>query len=158
MQPDLVEAAVDDEGDALHHARFFERHQQQHQRQHIGHDDADQSDQAIGHRAADDASSRGRLPAGQLSDQARRSHGIEPRADLEYHEQHRGKYSEAADQAPLGVQEQFVQPVTPAAAFVRGAHARAGLEQGGGAVMAVRVQFFVQRPREFARGLAAQLL
>ncbi len=94
----------------------------------------------------------------QRGNQARRSHGIEPGADLEYHEQHRGKHRQAADQAPLRMQEQFVQPVTPAAALVRRAHARAGLEQGGGAVMAVGMQFLVQRPRQFGCGLAAQLL
>ena len=46
-------------------------------------------------------------------------------------------------------------PPTPAAALVRRAHARARLEQGGGAVMAVGVHFLFQRPWQFGRGLAA---
>ncbi len=91
-------------------------------------------------------------------DQACRGHGIEPGADLEHHEQHGGKHRQAADQAPLRMQEQFVEPVAPAAALVRRAHARAGLEQRGGAVMAVGMQFLFQRPRQLQRRLAAQLL
>ena len=55
VQADPVEAAVDGEGDALHDAGLLQRHQQQHQRNHVRHDDADESDQAIRHRAADDA-------------------------------------------------------------------------------------------------------
>ena len=73
MQSDVKEAAVDDESDTMHDARFFEHDQQQNQRQHVGDDDADQTDQSFGHGTADDARCRFRLPLLHPVCQARRS-------------------------------------------------------------------------------------
>jgi hypothetical protein len=119
----LVEAAVDDKGDAVHQPGLLQGHQQHHQRNHVGHDDAGQADQAVEHGASDHAAGGYRLPVGECLGQPHRGHRVDPAADLEHHEQHGGEYGEAADQAPMRMQEQLVEPVAPAAP-VRGAPMR----------------------------------
>jgi hypothetical protein len=155
VQADAVEAAIDDEGDALHQAHLLQADQQHHQRDHVGQDDAGEADQAVHHGAADHAAGRNGAPVGDGLGQLHRGQRVDPAADLEDHEQHGGEYGEAADQAPARMQEQLVEPVAPAVG-ARHAHAQRRLGQGGGAMVPVGMQFLGQRPRQQAAGGLAQ--
>ena len=89
-------------------------------------------------------------------DQPRGSLAVDPSADVEHDEQHGGEHGHAADEAPARTQEQFVEPVAPAAALVRRAEPGRGFEQRGRAMVAVGVQLVRQRTRQRLRGAREQ--
>ena len=155
VQPDLVKTPVHHKGDAMHQPDLFERDQQQHQRNHVGHDDADQADEAVQNGALHHPDGGLRLPTARGLDQALRRLRVDPAADHEHHEQHPGEHRQAGEQAPLRVQQELIEPEAPAAPGLRRPHAQGGLVDGGGPVVAVGMDFFCQRPwQTFAGGFA----
>ncbi len=153
MQADMVEETVHDKGDALHDAGFLEQHQHQHQRQHVGHDDADQPHQAVGHGLADDAGRAGRLPLRHPLGKPCGGCGIDTGANFEDDIENGGEQRQRADQAPARMQEQRIQPVLPgqdAGPMPEAGHA---LEQAGGAMLEVRRHLLGQRPGQRGIGL-----
>jgi len=152
VQAELVEAAIDDEGNAMHDAGLFEQHQQYHQRDHVGNDNAEQTDAAIEHGTAKHASEIGRLPGFGPGDQARDCEAVKEGADLEDEKQHDGEDRQRAGEAPAWVQKDLVGPALPAWLLGTAAGASDRFVQHGGAMVAVGVDFLAERARQDVAG------